>query len=81
MDWISVDERLPKYGEVILIARRESYSEVAKMLISLGYRSYTDSGGEHWEECRFSGGSIFVPPTHWQPLPEPPEEQDNERLD
>jgi hypothetical protein len=73
MEWISVDERLPEYDRVVLICRYNNHNkETRQLIVSYAMRSSTDSAGEHWHELTFDMLSIWVSPTHWMPLPDPP---------
>ena len=60
-EWISVKDRLPRCGELVLttdgIAVFESYLSIS--------HKWLRSGLVWWEE-----GAV----THWTPMPEPPEE-------
>lgn len=58
-EWISVEDRLPKVGEEVLVYRR-SVNEYAVALYSDTYREF------------FVGMFAFVNVTHWQSLPQPP---------
>ena len=60
--WISVDDALPVYGGLVLVADKNS-------TIRLGM--YTDLG---WTS-QF-GNPMITRITHWQPLPEPPKASD-----
>lgn len=64
-NWISVDERLPSaYVETVLVARHSSCVCPAVMA---AYHN-----GDNFISTSICGNNIFVDPTHWQPLPEPP---------
>jgi hypothetical protein len=61
--WISVEERLPDDGDSVLIFHKSGD------MFTAWYRTWN----EDW--CDYNGflvGEDEV--THWQPLPEPPEE-------
>ena len=70
MEWISVEERLPApskhwigCSDRVLIRQRDDYITIA---------AYYHSSGR-WESD--SGFGISAP-SHWGPLPEPPEDDD-----
>ena len=58
MKWISVDERLPDYGVRVLAAFKGQFTWV--MFVAQKYKG----------EIREAG---YASPTHWMPLPDPPE--------
>lgn len=58
--WIPVTERLPKYGEVVLIAFRWDAVDTG-WCCEYGWRG---------EYAPYEDGEV----THWMPLPEPPKE-------
>ena len=68
MKWHHVNNELPEYGEWVLIFEpTETYGRVI-----MGYRSFTDRGGEAW---KYSGGDGLIRGiNYWQPLPEPPKD-------
>lgn len=57
--WISVEERLPEDMEDVLVK--------VCAIIDIGYY---DERGKCWEMYGYEGDCN---PTHWMPLPEPPE--------
>ena len=65
--WIPVTERLPEIGRKCLIANREIV--VRGWLRPDGVWKTGVSSDEIWS--KFS----LYPPTHWMPLPEPPEKE------
>jgi hypothetical protein len=60
--WIPVSERLPEAGETVLLWNYVDHR--------LGWLKYTANGAAYFfstqDECN-------IEPTHWMPLPEPPE--------
>ena len=68
-DWISVEDRLPEYGEVVLVYGTDADEQAADIFI--GYRQSTDRHGENWHEDGRLGSLIFNV-THWRPMVEPP---------
>ena len=60
--WIPVGERLPEAGETVLLWNYVDHR--------LGWLKYVASGAAYFfstqDECN-------IEPTHWMPLPEPPE--------
>jgi hypothetical protein len=62
--WISVDDRLPEYGNPVLI--------VVLDITSMGYREKITGGGHMWFYIDGDPISYSEEPTHWQPLPPPP---------
>ena len=66
-DWISVEDRLPKKGELMLC-----YSK------SEGIVSDSYDWATHSNDCIYFNGTkddYRVDITHWQPLPQPPPKQ------
>ena len=64
MKWISVEDRFPESGEWVLV-----YMPKKKSVHYLCYR-----GIECWVTPLYLEPSET--PTHWMPLPEPPESED-----
>ena len=67
MEWISTKDRLPKYGERVLVWNSIEWEtgavdEEARIAI----RTHTNENGENWD--------VATDVTHWMPLPEPPKE-------
>jgi hypothetical protein len=75
--WISVEKSLPKWGETVIVAhRRYSWSNARHKYTRLKKPGVTPA--TFWVEDedgpRFTDGDHVVEePTHWMPLPEPPE--------
>lgn len=68
--WVSVEDRMPKIGEFVLVCFKNNDMAVAKIFAHdenfIFWRALTDEG---WEaDCDNE-------PTHWMPLPEPPKEE------
>lgn len=59
--WVSVEDRLPKYGERVLITEGHAVFEAS---LSISHK---------WVRCGI-GWAEGV--THWMPLPEPPTEEE-----
>ena len=63
-DWISVKDRLPEFSEPVLVFYGyESYCVATLM------RYHSRNGSTWYMPDKWLPG----PPTHWMPLPEPPE--------
>ena len=54
--WIPVTERLPEYSGKVLVHCVTGY---------IGVESYSENKG-------FNSVGVWIPVTHWMPLPEPP---------
>ncbi len=76
MKWISVEDRLPKVDEEVLVyVHGISYNSCAYQMISMSsltkiYRRDMDPEELQWI-CKMSCDETV---THWMPLPKPPEE-------
>jgi len=66
MNWISVEDRLPELNTTVL-----AYCAIYGRAVRF-YKEIHDSGCGHWDDT-VSGNMGGLPPTHWMPLPEPPE--------
>lgn len=64
--WVSVDERLPEDGEKVIIPALFGEVENARYIHGLWH----DGTGRK----RTSLAGNYLPPSHWMPLPEPPQE-------
>ena len=62
--WIPVTERLPKYGERVLV--------FGGVTMYVAYYDKNRYGGESWH--KLNSKSHYCNPTHWMPLPEPPKD-------
>lgn len=66
MEWISVKDKMPMLIETVLfIGKRYDGGWGSTQ------RGYFDGTFWHSE----SNGTVYLPVTHWMPLPEPPEEE------
>lgn len=75
-EWISVNERLPKKGEVVLgyLERsiyRMNYPHTEPMVFV-----FIDTLGK-WKRA-YGADTVDYDVTHWMPLPEPPEKNNEE---
>jgi len=63
-EWIDVNEKLPERGEPVLVygSRGGIYTAV-----------YGNRGGFSNQWWKLNSNSHYCNPTHWMPLPEPPE--------
>lgn len=65
-EWISVEDRLPDYGENVLVWFGGDSIHAQRQFIVVTHRESTSSAGEHWESIY----AHYI--THWMLLPEPP---------
>jgi len=70
MNWISVNDRLPKYG-VDVLACVKIGKEHKVMVLWYGEKKY--QGNDYWMRSKTQEHSAYKPVTHWQPLPKPPQ--------
>ena len=68
IDWISVDDKLPGYREMVLVWGCQPETDA---FLHIGMRTTTDLNGEHWRETKAFGNLIFRP-THWAEMPNGP---------
>ncbi len=83
-DWISVDERLPDVGDWVnvLYDRNEGdywdrYNKPRYSVYGAQLRHIDQEGYAEWQRWQMSDGGPMCPlwlVTHWQPLPDAPEE-------
>ena len=83
-DWISVDDRLPEHGQHVLV-----WSDVDCFIgigddengaLRIGDCVFRSEHDKRYDRNQWKGrfdGSYFIGVTHWQPLPEAPEEVRN----
>lgn len=69
-EWIPVAERLPAYGERVLVVYGDSNH--CWRGVQVAARSHTNKQGEHWYDDTGHGLRDKVIVTHWRPLPEAP---------
>ena len=74
-EWISVKNRLPEQGEDVLMAFWCEENEYNNMAV--GFLVGTDEHMTMW--AAYTDEAFYTDcdatPTHWMPLPEPPEEE------
>lgn len=63
--WISVTERLPKYGTTVLV-----YGSQGGIYTARYERAKAEWARDSW--WKLNSKSHICNPTHWMPLPEPP---------
>ena len=78
-NWISVEERLPKAGKRVLIRRNHGLLKITAISFRRSedeialYSEFNDEDFtcDCWDGQESNGYVV----THWQPLPEPPEDE------
>ena len=65
--WISVNERLPLYGQDVLAVRTYGDGEKCQEVLMAHIAVWNEGTGEKW----WNATNI----THWMPLPTPPKEE------
>ena len=68
MEWISIKDKLPDYGEGVLLYSPNTPNYTGRV----GERRFTDKEGDHYFIADGSGDKIKWPVTYWMPLPDPP---------
>lgn len=69
--WVSVEDRLPQFDEIIFACLKSGYDSSPKFQFML--RHYEEEG---WYWCDHNGEGDDYPVTHWVSLPESPESYD-----
>ena len=64
MSWISVKDKLPEWGETVIIHHVDGSIMLAWLLLRKKLKT------QRWNIDRTKRNCV----THWQPLPEPPKE-------
>lgn len=79
-EWISVDERLPTCGELVLVSSMDLIAEKHGWFYLARYTNLQNDG-VRFDDKRWlaEDGGIFGRVTHWMPLPEPPKESEDAR--
>jgi len=65
MNWISVKDRLPEFDVSVLV-----FCPVWGRYLAY----YNQIDGDFGQWCNWDMKCGLLPPTHWMPLPEPPDE-------
>jgi len=75
-DWISVEDRMPEFDSVTLVSfvnvlGDDTYTTAS--YVNLKYCAHHNKRTPTWY-VHISSGHVLKTVTHWQPLPEPPNE-------
>ena len=72
-EWISVDERLPEYGELVLVSSMDLLTKKHGWFYLARYTDTMSNGVRFDEKCWVGEEcGLFGRVTHWMPLPEAP---------
>lgn len=76
-NWVSVDDKMPENGKEVLVWKEHA--------TDIPIQAYFNEKAKEWRgsaevrECMISGYAekpkLYFVPTHWMPLPEPPNTQ------
>ncbi len=67
ISWVAVSERLPEFGETVLV-----YCKIYGRFLAT-YEYIGDFQGEKYGNWRdFNGNTGILPPVYWLKIPEPP---------
>lgn len=77
-EWISIEERLPEFGEAVLLAEVPLHSDLKTCPVLVGYLHRIDGTGYHFKtppSAPHGREEMQWRFTHWMPLPDPPKEE------
>lgn len=69
--WISVEERLPEQGQLVLVWGKRWFDDAAKIIVAY-YSGDWRASELAWTDDGIEEATVSDV-THWQPLPERPE--------
>lgn len=73
IEWISVEEAYPKHKQNIKV--RVEDTEGKEHELECTFNDHADYRG--WEIKPVENVTIYAKPTHWMPLPKPPQEKES----
>ena len=73
-EWISVKDRMPENGVLVLVAYAVTYGRQTVIMVNTAmHQSYGFCGGGYDNFRSICNAEV----THWMPLPKPPESEDD----
>lgn len=73
-EWISVEDKLPKYKSLYIICANMGFIDTSIMLHEMVFVALWD--GTNWIGVDDRSPLKYSTVTHWMPLPEPPKEEE-----